>query len=79
MNMSLSAVGRSESPEMCPYLGFDLRDGCHDDERVFCLGHGADFPRSNGESNHGKFGLRAVEAFERGGTVYVQSRTPERE
>lgn len=58
---------------MCPHLGFDLGDGYHDDEKVFCPGHGIAFSLADGASHCDAFRLRSVEAFERDGAVYVRS------
>ena len=61
----------------CPHLGFDVGDGYHDDQQVFCPGHGIAFSWADGESHCDAFRLKPVTAFERDDAVYVQSRSQE--
>jgi nitrite reductase/ring-hydroxylating ferredoxin subunit len=63
---------------MCPHLGFDLGDGYHEDETVYCPGHGIAFSLADGGSRCDAFRLRPVEAFEHDGAVYVQGRQEDR-
>jgi nitrite reductase/ring-hydroxylating ferredoxin subunit len=58
---------------ICPHLGVDLADGYHDDDRVFCPGHGVAFSWADGSSRCPVFRLRSVEAFEEDGYVYVRA------
>jgi nitrite reductase/ring-hydroxylating ferredoxin subunit len=62
----------------CPHLGYDLGDGWHDDDQVFCPGHGMSFGWADGASHCDAFRLRPVNAFERDGAVYVQSQRHDR-
>ncbi len=56
----------------CPHLGVDLVDGFHDDERVYCPGHGIAFCLADGSSSCEAFKLRQYRAFEEDGKVFVE-------
>ena len=63
----LRAVSR-----ICPHVGIDLADGYHDDKQIYCPGHGIAYSFEDGSSRCELFALRRYEAFERGGTIYLQ-------
>lgn len=57
----------------CPHLGVDLVDGYHDDEQIFCPGHGVAYALKDGTSKCAAFKLRHYEAYEDGETIYLKS------
>jgi nitrite reductase/ring-hydroxylating ferredoxin subunit len=57
---------------ICPHLGMDLRDGCHDGGQVYCPGHGIPFSLQDGSSPCPDFKLRQYHAFEKDGGIHVQ-------
>ncbi len=58
----------------CPHLGVDIADGSHDGTHVFCPGHGIAFSLDDGSSQCAAFRLRAFDAYEEGGSIYIASR-----
>jgi nitrite reductase/ring-hydroxylating ferredoxin subunit len=62
---------------ICPHRGIDLADGYHDEERIFCPGHGVAFAWTDGSSRCAAFRLRRVGALDRDGDLYVRA-GPER-
>ena len=62
---------------ICPHLGVDVGDGYHDDEKVFCPGHGVAFAWADGSSRCANFRLRPVEVIEKEGGVYVWAGRPD--
>lgn len=57
---------------ICPHLGIDLMDGYHDNEKIYCPGHGVAYSFENGSSRCEAFSLRRYEAFERDGMIYLR-------
>ncbi len=64
---TLRAFGRT-----CPHLGIDLTDGYHDDEQIYCPGHGVAYSLADGSSRCEAFTLRQYHAFEADGKIYLQ-------
>jgi nitrite reductase/ring-hydroxylating ferredoxin subunit len=63
---------------LCPHLGIDVGDGYHDEDKVFCPGHGMAFFWADGSSRCPAFRLPSVEAFEEDGYVCVRAGRQER-
>ena len=61
---------------ICPHLGIDLADGCHDGDQMYCPGHGIAFSVADGSSRCPAFRLRSYHAFERDGFIYVEPCPP---
>jgi len=56
---------------VCPHLGVDLVDGYHDEQEVYCPGHGISFRWSDGESHCKSFRLKAFIARENDGQIFL--------
>jgi nitrite reductase/ring-hydroxylating ferredoxin subunit len=57
---------------VCPHLGVDLVNGSHDDNNVYCPGHGIAFSLDDGHSTCEAFRLKAFDAYEEDGAIYVE-------
>jgi len=55
----------------CPHKGIDLIDGYHDDDTIYCPGHGIVFNLANGESSCSAFKLRQFKAEDIDGMIVV--------
>ncbi len=57
---------------VCPHLSFDMLAAYHDDEKIYCPGHGVAFSLVDGTSHCKAFNLRPHEVFERGGEIFLR-------
>ena len=55
----------------CPHRGVDLLDGFHDDERIYCPGHGIEFNLQDGNSPCSVFQLTTYTVTEANGMIKV--------
>jgi 3-phenylpropionate/trans-cinnamate dioxygenase ferredoxin subunit len=55
----------------CPHVAVGLQDGYHDEQHLFCPGHGLKFDYRTGESDCGFLRVRRFNAEIRDGTIYV--------
>jgi nitrite reductase/ring-hydroxylating ferredoxin subunit len=55
----------------CPHVGIGLQDGFHDDEHIFCPGHGLKFDYRTGASDCSFLRIRKFSAEVRDGFIYV--------
>jgi len=67
------AEGVRAFSRVCPHLGMDLGDGCHEGAHAFCPGHGIEFSLEDGSSRCEDFELRQYRATEKEGQIYVQT------
>lgn len=56
----------------CPHRGVDLLDGYHDDEQVFCPGHGIAFNLNDGTSACSAFNLKTYDVRDEDGQIVIQ-------
>ena len=63
-NGSVHALGR-----ICPHLGYDMRAAHHDDQNIYCPGHGVAFSLADGTSHCKAFTLRQYQVSESGGEI----------
>jgi nitrite reductase/ring-hydroxylating ferredoxin subunit len=57
---------------LCPHQGYNMIYGAHDEERLYCPGHGVDFKISDGSSLCEGFKLKVHKIFEDNGIIYVE-------
>jgi nitrite reductase/ring-hydroxylating ferredoxin subunit len=55
----------------CPHVGIGLQDGFHDENHLFCPGHGLKFDYRTGESDCSFLKVRKFSAAMRDGVIYV--------
>jgi len=68
-----AADGLRAFSRKCPHLGTDLIDGYHDNEQIFCPGHGVAYSLTDGSSHNEAFRLRTYKAFDKDGMIYLQA------
>lgn len=69
-------VARTESGlvalnRRCPHRGVDLIDGHHDDEKIYCPGHGIAFDLRDGKSPCDSFTLKTYSAEDKDGKIII--------
>ena len=57
---------------VCPHLSFDMIAAYHDDEKLYCPGHGVAYSLVDGTSHCSAFTLKSYDVFERAGAIYVR-------
>lgn len=66
-----SAGGLRAMNRTCPHRGIDLIDGYHDDDQVYCPGHGIAFNFTDGKSSCDAFKLKTFEVKDEDGYIHV--------
>ena len=56
----------------CPHFGLNLVDGYHDDQCIYCPGHGLQFRLADGSSQSDLFKVKAYKAYDRDGKIFVE-------
>lgn len=56
---------------ICPHLGLDIKDGHHDEDHLFCPGHGVAFSCSEGSSTCDLFKLEKYHVVEKEGQIFI--------
>ncbi|MES2179268.1 MAG: Rieske 2Fe-2S domain-containing protein [Gemmatimonadota bacterium] len=65
-NGSLTALDR-----VCPHLSFDMIAAYHDNQSIYCPGHGVAFSLTDGSSHCAAFALTQYHVVEREGSIFL--------
>jgi 3-phenylpropionate/trans-cinnamate dioxygenase ferredoxin subunit/anthranilate 1,2-dioxygenase ferredoxin subunit len=68
-----SPSGLHALSRVCPHMGIDLIDGAHDDEQVFCPGHGVAYSLEDGRARCPMFALKRYRVSEVDGMIVVEA------
>jgi nitrite reductase/ring-hydroxylating ferredoxin subunit len=66
-----NAKGLQALAARCPHVGINLIDGYHDDNAIFCPGHGLKFDLETGKSSCNAFSSRHYNVFEKSDRIFV--------
>jgi nitrite reductase/ring-hydroxylating ferredoxin subunit len=62
--LARTSAGLRALSAICPHVGYNLAAGSHDDEKVFCNGHGLAFSWNDGRSQCASFNARRYQVEE---------------
>ncbi|NJK47888.1 Rieske 2Fe-2S domain-containing protein [Candidatus Gracilibacteria bacterium] len=62
---------------ICPHMGINLIDGFHDEQHIYCPGHGVAYCLIDGSSKCDLLKLEVYHAYDRNGVIFLEKVTSE--